>query len=90
MHNLRGVVVGDGLDEVAQLAAGLGLQLEDLLQATRGDEGSARGDIVGKHLGKLVDNVLEDVLGRVVQQGLSANLAYIARDLRHVGPTVVW
>ena len=70
LHNLRRVVVGDGLDEVAQLGAGFGLQLEDLLQATRGDEGSARGNVVEQDLGKLVDHVLEHVLGRVVQQRL--------------------
>ena len=44
---------------------------EDVAELEAASLGERAGlDVVRQHLGKLVDNVLEDVLGRVVQQGL--------------------
>mmetsp|Transcript_28389 Transcript_28389/g.77737 ORF Transcript_28389/g.77737 Transcript_28389/m.77737 type:complete len:503 (+) Transcript_28389:472-1980(+) len=70
VHNLLGVDLGDGAHKVAQLGAGLWLQLEHFLQPPRHHKRATRGDIMRKHLGKLLHDIGEDGLRRVVEEWL--------------------
>lgn len=80
------VLAVDLVDVLAELAAGLGLDLLDLLETTALHEGALRFEVGRKDFGELSADVGENVVGSQLQEGLkrgqvSAHLDNVLKGL---------
>ena len=72
VDNVWGIVRINLVDVLAKLAAGLSLDLLDLLEATRLDEGALSLELSGENLSELGADVSKNIVRGELQEGLKS------------------